>query len=107
MRGHGGRGLGFNLGYERGEVAFGWTSLARCRLSDRFAAFMSNDAKAEARTHTRAKGADRCNAMRQKQANGGEPGSGADVAAVSPVPVQMWRADVAGASPVAEQMWQR
>jgi hypothetical protein len=75
--------LGFNLGYGRGEVAFGWTSLARCRLSDRFAAFMSNDAKAEARTHTRAKGADRCNAM------------------------QCGRNKLTGASPVPAQMWQR
>jgi hypothetical protein len=54
----------------------------------------------------------------------GEPSPGADVAAASPVAVQMWQrraqlrcrcgsgepscgADVAGASPVAVQMWQR
>ena len=53
----------------------------------------------------------------------GEPSPGAGVAAVSPVPAQMWRecaefprrrgggepspgADVAGVSPVSAQMWQ-
>jgi hypothetical protein len=41
------------------------------------------------------------------------PSPGADVAAASPVPVQMWQgfpspgADVAAASPVPAQMWQR
>ena len=53
-------------------------------------------------------------AQSRRRCGSGEPSPGADVAAVSPVSVQMWQrcgepspgADVAGVSPVPAQMWQ-